>query len=151
MGLVEVQQQSQRHADQHRVFIKDTPNKKLMVNTFLRFTGYILLKWICFYIYQFAGSSVKWNQTTNYEGRILGAFMLLALPILEIIVLIFPFHLAMKQKGWVTILILILTFTLEFLIGWYATNQHLEVWMGVKIILSVLLFYFLYRKQLNIF
>lgn len=121
-----------------------------MATTFLKFVGYILLKWIFFYIYQFAGSNIKWNQTTNYEGRILGAFMLLALPILEIITLILPFYLAMKKKGWTAIPILILVFVVEFLIGWYATNQHIEVWMVVKIVLSMSLFYLMYRKQLNI-
>lgn len=76
-----------------------------MVKAFLKFTGYILLKWICFYIYQFieSGFKVKWNHTTDFEGRFLEAIMLFILPLLEIIILFFPFQIALKQKGRVMI------------------------------------------------
>ena len=121
------------------------------MTTFLKFVGYILLKWICFFIYQFieSGNELNWGQPTNYEGRLLAAFMLLTLPILEIIVLIFPFQFALKQRGWKTILILVFAFMLEFLIGWYATNQKLATWMIVKLIFSIIIFYSMYKKQLN--
>lgn len=75
--------------------------------------------------------------------------MLLALPLVELVVLYYLFQLALRQKGWNTILLLIVTFGLEFIIGWFATNQNFEVWMAVKIVLSVVLFVLMYRKQLT--
>lgn len=114
-----------------------------------KFAGYILLKWVLFYAYQFIEGSPKWNfDKANGEGLFLAAFMLLALPLVELVVLYYPFKLALRQKGWITILLLIATFCLEFIIGWYVTNQRLEVWMIVKIVLSVVLFAFMYRKRL---
>lgn len=121
-----------------------------MINSFSKFAGYITVKWLMFYAYQFLGTGNKWNQTINYEGRILAAFVLLALPILEVIVLFFPFQLALKQKGWLVLLMIILIFLIEFAIGWFATNQKFEIWMAIKIVLSVILFMFFYRKQLNV-
>ena len=129
-----------------------------MIRIFLKFAWYIILKWIIFYIYQFIESVIEsgnqgkwWGHATNKEGLLLAAFMLFALPLVEIIVLIFPLQFALKQNGWTAIIILILSFGLEFIIGWYATNQHFEVWMIVKIIVSAGLFYLFYRKQINIF
>ncbi len=126
----------------------------IMGRLFLKFAGYILLKWALFYAYQFVGSDSKWDwsgKSTNKEGVLLAAFMLLTLPFLEIIVLFFPFQWALKQKGLPAIIILMLSFTAEFIIGWYATNQHFETWMSVKIALSILLFYIMYRKSLSAF
>jgi uncharacterized protein YggT (Ycf19 family) len=121
-----------------------------MLKIFLKFAGYILLKWIIFYIYELAVSSnFRWSNETNYEGIMLTAIMLLAEPILEIIVLILPIHFALKQNGWTMISILVFVFLIEFVIGWYATNQKIEVWMIVKMILSIGLFYYLYRKELT--
>ncbi|MDB5143490.1 MAG: hypothetical protein JWQ66_2203 [Mucilaginibacter sp.] len=126
-----------------------TITKKM--KAFSRFAGYIGLKWSLFYIYQFTEGNTKWDfDKVNGEGLFLSIFMLLILPLLEIVILFFPFYLALKQKGWIAILILILAFGLEFLIGWYATNQHFEIWMAVKIILSVGLFGLIYRKQLTL-
>lgn len=116
-----------------------------------KFAGYILLKWVLFYAYQFIEGNPKWNfEKANGEGLFLAAFMLLALPLVELVVLYYPFQLALKQKGWIAILLLIVTFGLEFIIGWYATNQYLEVWMIVKIVLSAVLFGLMYRKQLRL-
>jgi hypothetical protein len=118
---------------------------------FPKFAGYIALKWILFYIYQFVTGTTKWSfDKVNGEGLFLAAFMLLILPLIELVVLFFPIKWALKQSSWLTILILIITFGLEFLIGWYATNQHFETWMMVKIVLSVILFLLFYRKQLTI-
>jgi hypothetical protein len=119
-----------------------------MIETFLKFVGYILLKWLCFYIYEFAESDFKLNPKANNDGYILAAVMLFTLPLLEIIVLVLPINFALKQKGWIMISILIFAFLIEFIMGWYATNQKFEVWMFVKIILSIGLFYYLYRKEL---
>jgi hypothetical protein len=116
-----------------------------------KFAGYIALKWVFFYIYQFTTGDTKWNfDKVNGEGLFLAAFMLLILPLVEMVVLFFPFQFALKQRGWLVILILIVTFGLEFLIGWYATNQYFAVWMAIKIALSAILFGLMYRKQLVI-
>lgn len=118
------------------------------MTAFSKFAGYILLKWTLFYIYQFTGGDTKWNWIrANGEGLFLAAFILLALPLIELVVLFFPLKLALRQKGWALILMLIAIFGLEFIIGWIATNQRFEVWMAVKIVLSVSLFCLMYRKQ----
>jgi hypothetical protein len=119
-----------------------------MKKTFLKFVGYILLKWLCFYIYELAVNGFNWDSKANKEGYILAAIMLFTLPLLECIVLFLPINFALKQKGWIMISILIFAFLLEFIIGWYATNQKFEVWMFVKMFLSIGLFYYLYRKEL---
>lgn len=124
-----------------------------MTKAFLRFLGYISIKWILFYIYQFIESSSrsKWgNDSTNMDGILLAIFMLGVLPLIETVLLFFPLQLALGKKGLPAILILIFSFALEFFIGWYITNEHFEVWMVVKIFLSVVLFYLIYRKQLNL-
>lgn len=123
-----------------------------MIRLFLKFTGYILLKWFFFYAYQLIeGGSMGdwWGKSTNKEGILLAFFMLFALPVLEIIILFFPIHFALRQKGWFAIIVLLVSFSLEFLIGFYATNQHLETWMIIKIFLSISIFYIIYRKQLS--
>jgi len=121
------------------------------MRAFPKFAGYIALKWVFFYIYQFTTGGTKWSfDKVNGEGLFLAAFMLLILPLVEMVVLFFPFQFALKQKGWLAILILIVTFGLEFLIGWFATNQHFAVWMAIKIALSAVLFGLMYRKQLAI-
>lgn len=113
-----------------------------------KFAVYILLKWALFYIYQFTGGSIKWSfDKVNVEGLFLAVFMLFALPLMELVILFFPLQLALRLKGLVRILFLIAIFTLEFIIGWFATNQHFEIWMIVKIVLSILLFLLMYRKQ----
>lgn len=124
------------------------------MKAFLKFAGFILLKHLILGLYYFnkpGTSDWDWSRVKTTESIIYTFGMLLALPLLEMIILILPFQLALKQKGWVAIIILIFAFVLEFIIGWYATNQNLEVWMVVKIILSVVLFFFMYRKQLNFF
>ncbi len=115
----------------------------------LKFAGYIFLKWVCFYLYQYieSGNAWDWGKVQTAEDWFYTAWMLLALPVLETLVLFLPFHLALKQKGWSLIFMLVLVFTLEFAIGWFATNQHFAIWMVVKIILSAGLFFFFYRKQ----
>ena len=119
------------------------------MTAFSKFSGYILLKWTLFYIYQFVGNHTKWNwDKVNGEGLFLAAFMLLALPLIELFVLFFPLQFALKQKGWMTISVLTAVFGLEFIMGWIAANQHLEAWMIVKIALGIGLFWLMYRKQL---
>lgn len=119
------------------------------MTAFSKFSGYILLKWTLFYIYQFAGNHTKWNwDKVNGEGLFLAAFMLLALPLIELFVLFFPLQFALKQKGWMTISVLTAVFGLEFIIGWIAANQYLEAWMIVEIALGIGLFWLMYRKQL---
>lgn len=122
-----------------------------MVKAFSKFSSYIFLKWICIYSYLFIenGSRWKWSQQTNSEGLLLAVFMLLALPLLELVVLIWPFEFALKKRGWQTAIILLLTFVLEFLLTWYATNQQIATWIIVKIVFSVIIYLFLYRKQLT--
>lgn len=123
-----------------------------MARIFFKFTGFIFLKWILFYAYQILESQKKWDwgRVKTNEDVYFTAWMVLALPILELIILILPFHLALRQKGKLAILILLLAFILEFAIGWYATNQNLETWMIVKITISAVLFILLYRKQLQL-
>ena len=125
-----------------------------IVSSLFKFAGYILLKWALFYLYQFLESGARlnwnWSKLQSFEDYFYTTWMLFVLPILEVIILIWPFQIALKQKGWVVILILIGAFALEFIIGWYATNQRFAVWMIVKIILSAGLFFLLYKKQLSI-
>ncbi|AFL84388.1 hypothetical protein Belba_1790 [Belliella baltica DSM 15883] len=83
------------------------------------------------------------------EGVVYTLGMLLILPILEIIILSGPFYLALKKKGWVMVVIIILVFVLEFAIGWFATNQRFALWMVVKLALSIGLFFLFYRKQMK--
>lgn len=115
-----------------------------------KFVGYIALKWTLFYIYQFIEGSIKCKfDNVNGEGLLLATFMLLAIPLIEIVVLFFPLNFALRQRGWIAMLLLIVVFCLEFVIGWYMTNQHFAAWMIVKIVLSVSLFLLLYRKRLG--
>lgn len=85
----------------------------------------------------------------NAKDYYFTAWMLLILPAVELVVMIFPFYLSLKQKGWILLVALISTFVLEFAIGWYATNQQLSTWMVVKIFLSVGLFWLFYKNQLE--
>lgn len=124
-----------------------------MMVTFLKFTGYILLKWVCFFAYQYIESRNKWDweKAQSKEDSLYTVWMLLALPALEIILFVLPFQLALRQKGLVMVFFLVLIFALEFAIGWFASNQRIAVWMIVKIIFSAGLFFLLYRKQLNFY
>jgi|AVFP01.1.fsa_nt_gi hypothetical protein len=122
------------------------------MGTLLRYLGYMATKWVCFYLYQYlgSGSSWKWDRVETKEDVYYTAWMLLVIPVVEMLLLALPIHLALRQKGWLMIAILTFTFALEFAIGWYATNQQLSTWMIVKIILSVGLFGLFYRKLLVI-
>jgi hypothetical protein len=117
----------------------------------LKFVGYILLKWLCFFIYQYAESQKKWDLENLHkkEDVLYTLWMFLSLPVIEIIIFALPFQLALKQKGISLIIILILCFVLEFAVSWYATNQQFAIWMLVKIILSIGFFYLFYRRQLS--
>ena len=108
-------------------------------------------KWILFYLYQYleSGTSWKWERVETREDVYYTVWMLLVLPLAEIILLALPIYIAIRQKGWLMIALLTLTFAIEFAIGWYATNQQISTWMFIKIILSMGLFYFFYRKQLH--
>lgn len=117
------------------------------MKVFPKFAGYILLKWALFYLYQFI-ESTKWSfDKINSEGVFLAVFMLIALPLMELVILFYPLQLALRTKGLHTILLLIASFSLEFAIGWFITNQHFAIWMAVKIIISMFLFGLMYRKQ----
>jgi len=121
---------------------------------FTKFLGYISLKWICFYVYQFLEpyATSDWHlswQLPNIKGVFLAVLMILFLPFLELIVLAWPFELALRQRGWRTVIILILAFIVEFFLNWSFTNQQIETWMIVKIIGSIILYLFLYRRQLS--
>ncbi len=116
----------------------------------LKFVGYIILKWVCIYTFEYFDSSIKWNQEINHEGWLLAAFMLLAMPLLEIILLTIPFHWALKHKGGILIAILLSTFALEFAIGYYMTTQRFATWIIIKLFFSVALFYLFYKKQIKI-
>ena len=124
-----------------------------MIGEVLKFISYITLKWILFCGYQIFESGEKsnwnWYKVNSMEGVVYTLGMLLILPILEIIILSSPFYLALKQKGWVMIVILIVVFVLEFAIGWFATNQKFALWMVVKPALSIGLLFLFYRKQLK--
>lgn len=118
-----------------------------------RFFSYILLKWVGFYFCQFiefgvrSGWNIRW-QIPNSEGLFLAVFMVLSLPFLELIVLAWPFELALRQRGWRTVAVLFMTFIVEFFLSWFFTNQHIETWMIVKISESIILYLFLYKDQL---
>lgn len=121
------------------------------MNTFKIFALYIGLKWTFFYIYQFSTCNTKWNfSKANSEGIFLAAFMLLIIPLTELVILYLPFYAALKQRGWIAMLILAGAFGLEFIISWFATNQRYETWMLVKLILSITLFFVIYRKQMSL-
>lgn len=118
------------------------------MGAFVKFGGYIAVKWVIFYIYLFLEGNSKWDfGRVNVEGFFLAVFMFLSLPILEVVLLFLPVRLSFRQSKWTRLLILFCVFSLEFALGWYATNQHLETWMLVKIGLSILLFLLFYRKQ----
>jgi hypothetical protein len=121
--------------------------------TVLKFVGYIALKWILFWVYQIVESGEKsnwdWSKLNGWESIIYTSGLLLLLPIIEIIVLAGPFYLALKQRGWIMIMLLVLTFVLEFLIGWFATNEKFALWMLVKLVLSIGLFFLFFRNQLK--
>ncbi len=103
-----------------------------------------------FYIYQFSTGDTKWNfGDANTEGIFLGVFMLTILPLIETFVLFFLFKWALKKHGWIMISILVGTFSLEYLIGWFATNQYFATWMLIKIVLSIFLFLLVYRKKIK--
>jgi NADH:ubiquinone oxidoreductase subunit 3 (subunit A) len=121
------------------------------MGTLFRYLGYMAAKWVCFYLYQYfeSGNSWKWERVETKEDVYYTAWMLLVLPAAEMFLLALPIHLAIRQKGWIMLVALALTFALEFAIGWYATNQQLSTWMIVKIFLSVGLFWLFYRKQLE--
>ncbi|MEN5231891.1 hypothetical protein [Sphingobacterium faecium] len=119
------------------------------MRAFVKFVGYIIMKWIAFYTYQFLEGTSKWDfGKANREGLFLATFMLLALSLLEVVLFFLPVRLSFQQSGWIKLLILTFVFCLEFGLGWYTTNQNLEVWMVVKMVLSILLFLVFYRKQL---
>jgi hypothetical protein len=121
-----------------------------MATVFRKFLVYLLLKWSIFYIYQFSGTQTIWNwKHTNSEGVLLAALMLLAMPLTELVLFFFPVLLALRQKSWIMLLILIQVLGLEFLMGWLFTNQQLALWMVVKILLSAGLFVLIFRKQLQ--
>jgi hypothetical protein len=124
-----------------------------MTKSFLKFTLYIIIKWLVFYTYQFIEKNEKWTweRPEGKDGLFLAAFMLLGLPILELILLFLPFHFALKQKGWLLLLLLAIIFISEFFIGFYLTNQNIELWMIIKIIISILIFGLMYREQLKAF
>lgn len=121
-----------------------------MVKSFIKFSGYIFLKWVCFYSYVFIANKtlLKWDQKTSFEGVILLIGMLFIIPLLELLILFLPFNLFMKQKGWKTLFVLALAFSLEFLLTWSTTNQQIAIWMVVKIAISIILYLLLYQKQL---
>lgn len=116
-----------------------------------RYLGYMGVKWLIFYAYQYfeSGKSWTWDKMETKEDVYYTAWMLLILPVVEILLLALPIQLAIRQKGWLMIALLVLTFVLEFAIGWYATNQQLSTWMIVKVFLSIALFWLFYRKQLE--
>ena len=124
-----------------------------MIKGILKFLGYVSLKWLCFYTYLLLNSKSKWNwnQVQTKEDIFYTVWMLLALPIAEIAILLFPFQLALRFRGLWLLVILVFIFILEFTIGWYATNRHLELWMIIKITLSIVLFLLVYeyRKMLG--
>jgi hypothetical protein len=111
---------------------------------------YVLLKWTCFFLYELTMSKVSW-QTPNIEGVLWAIFIIFPWFILELIILWHPFHFALKQKGIRQLLILLVAFLLEFVIGWCLTNQKFETWMLVKLIFSSGLFILIYRRQVRLF
>lgn len=121
------------------------------MGTVLKYLGYMATKWIIFYLYQYieSGENWKWERVKTQEDVYYTVWMFLALPIIEIMLLAIPLHLAIRQKGWIMVLVLVLTFTLEFAVGWYTTNQQLSTWMVVKIGMSMGLFWLFYRKQVR--
>lgn len=121
------------------------------METLLRYLGYMVAKWVCFYLYQYfeSGNSWKWERLETIEDIYYTAWMFFALPVVEIFLLALPIHLAIRQKGWIMLIALALIFILEFTIGWYATNQQLSTWMIVKGLLSIGLFWLFYREQLE--
>jgi len=119
------------------------------MRAFVKSTGYIIVKWIVFYTYQFLEGNSNWDfGKANREGLFLTVFMFLGLPVLEINMLYLPVKLSFQQSYWIRLFMLVFVFCLEFGVGWYATNQNFEDWMVVKIALSIILFLLFYRKQL---
>lgn len=120
-----------------------------MIKTMLKFSCYILLKWLCLYTYLLADSESKWDwdKVKTKEDAFYTAWMLFALPIVELLVLFLPFLLALRSEGLKSIVAFSCVFILEFVVGWYATNQHIELWMIIKITFSIVLFLIVYRYK----
>ena len=121
------------------------------MRAFLRYFGYLMSKWTVFYIYQYieADSKWDWSKVKTFEDVFYTSWMLLAMPLLELLILAFPIYFALKQKGKNLIFMLIGVFVLEFTLGWFLTNEQFSSWMVVKILLSIALFTLFYRNKLS--
>lgn len=124
-----------------------------MKNKIIKFIAYILVQYILIYGYYFVVKKINWHwqNIKNEEDIIFTAWIFLSLPLIEIIILIFPMLMALKKEGVTRYLILIFCFVVEFFICWFMTNEKVETWMIVKIVLSVVLFFLFFRKQLHLF
>lgn len=117
---------------------------------FVKFCAYIFLKYTLIFAYDFVigGATWDWDSLRTREDWIYIGWMFLALPLLEIIILFFPFRIGLRQSGVLMYIILATVFIVEFFISWAVTNQKVETWMIAKVILSVILFLVMFKKQL---
>ncbi|WP_400191810.1 hypothetical protein [Hymenobacter sp. B81] len=115
--------------------------------------AYIVIKWVGFYGYQFiesgAGSDWNWQNLNNAENIVFTLSLLCIWPTIEALALLFPIKLALEHKSWSRLLALILTFAIEFAIGWFMISQQFDFWMVVKILMSIILFALLFGEQLT--
>ncbi len=120
--------------------------------TFLRYLGYMTAKWLIFYIWTFGicENNWEWSRVKSIEDIYYTIVMLLLFPFIEIVILALPMYLTIHQKRWSMAMFLALFFILEFTLGWYSTNQHFSSWMFEKIILSIILFYIFFKKQIKL-
>ena len=102
------------------------------------------IKWTIFYCYLLVESGKNilsdFSKLKTGEDIVYTIWMLAALPVFEMLILIIPFLMALRYKGWIGYMILTFTFLVEFLIGWYATNQKFATWMTIKIFISMLIY-----------
>ena len=116
----------------------------------IKFSACIFLKYLVLYAYLFIRIiDFDLSRVKTPEDFFYTLWMLLFLPLVEILVLILPFRFALNQHGIVLIISLTLFWVLEFLLGWTMTSQSLESWMGIKIVLSILLLFLFYGKQIK--
>ena len=119
---------------------------------FITFCIYILLKYTLLFGYDFifGDASWDWNNLKTGEDWFYIGWMFFVLPLLEILVLYFPFRIALKQSGSSLYIGLAIVFIVEFFISWVITSQRVEGWMIAKIVLSIILFMIMFRGQLRI-
>lgn len=116
---------------------------------FIKLNIYIIVKYFFVFAYNFSFSTeqinLDWAYLQTGKDWFYFLWMFFSLPLLEGIILFFPFKMALKYSAPKIYLYLIFIFLLEFFLTWAITNQQLENWMIIKIIISVMLFFIVFQ------